>query len=129
MPGYPEQELLVDALAIADAAAHNPASDAGIGWGEVSVFESFTIIVVSTLSQPVTITMFGNHRENNADPAQAFLGTIVVAAAGNNSRLYAREIDGWFPYVYPQIQAAGVPVAGGVVSVRIIKSKRMETWE
>lgn len=128
MPGYPQIDTLVAALAITDATAHNPSTDAAIDWAEVSVFESFTILVVSTLDQPLTVRLFGNYRENNADPAQAFLATIAVPAAGSNSRTYAREMDGWLPYVYPQIQAAGIPTTG-TVTIRIIKSKRMESWE
>lgn len=129
MPGYPPIETLVDALAITDAVVHTPTTDPNdINWAEVSLFESFTILVVSTLDQPLTITLFGNYRENNTDPAQAFLAAIAVIAGGSNSRTYSRDVDGWLPYIYPQIQAAGIPTTG-TVTIRIVKAKRMENWE
>ncbi len=129
MPGYPEIERLVNAFNIVDIVVHDAASDPDdIEWSDISIFESFTIVATSTFGQACTVRMFGNYFQDTTDPVQ-FLGTIAVPANSTRARTYDRAADGWFPHVYPQIQAAVAPAAGEGITIRIIKSKRMETWE
>ena len=99
---------------IRDAVAHNSAI------GACSYFNVITIWVENGLDQNVSVQVMGN-RVNSVDGAVDIGVAFDVATVDREARTMEPTDEGFLPFIFIEVTAAGVPTAGNLNAYLIKK--------
>ena len=121
-------ETLVDALEIRDTEAHDPSTfhdtTPDALFSDVHEWRAWTLKVINTLDQTVTLTVYGNFAMSTTG-AGAYTDTLEVAAGEvGYITFHVSKTAPWTPWVYPSLQCTVAPTSGSV-TVEIVSFDRM----
>jgi hypothetical protein len=112
-----------------DTTLHDPTTDGGrLGYADLRAWLGCALIVSSTLSQAVTIHLVGALSRTTSIP-QAVVDiesalSLVAYSSGApvQGTWWLHPAAGlWFPWIYAQVQAAGVPT--GTLEISVFKGE------
>jgi len=95
---------------IHDTNAHNSAI------ANMSKFKIVTIYVANTLDQIVSIQVKANRANSTIGATDVGVAFDVAATTGIEGRTLTPTGEGWLPYLFIEVTAAGVPTAGSLNS-------------
>ena len=93
---------------IRDTAAHNSAI------ANMARYKIVTIYIANTLDQQISVQAKANRTNSTTGATDVGAPFTVAATTGIEARTLTPEGEGWLPYLFIEVTAAGVPTTGSL---------------